>query len=82
MRFGSGEFKEDMGRRLFQGFQQGVEGRLGQHVYFINDVNFVGAVGRHELDVAAQLPDLIDAVVGGPVDFVNVGGVAGGDLQA
>ena len=58
-----------MAGRLFEGFQQGIECRCTEHVNFIDDVNFVCAVGRHVFDIVPQFPNLVDAVVGGTVDF-------------
>ena len=71
-----------MGRRLLQGLQQGVEGLLGEHVHFIDDIDLVLALGRQILDLLPQVPDLVDAPVGGAVDFQDVQGGAVGDLPA
>ena len=59
-------------RRLFQRLQQAVEGRLRQHVHFVDDVD-LGA--RHHRLVARALDDLahvVDAGVGGGVHFDDV----------
>jgi hypothetical protein len=45
--FGGSEKEHHMGRRFLQGFEQGVESGNAQHVDFIDDINFVTAVGRH-----------------------------------
>jgi len=39
-------------------------------------------VGGHVLDVLPQLPDLVHAVVGGAVDFVNIYRIPGRNLAA
>ena len=41
MTFRSGKDKDDMGRRLLQGLQEGIEGFRRQHMRFINDVYLV-----------------------------------------
>ncbi len=37
----SGEHEKHVGRRFLNGFQEGVEGFLGQHVHFVDDVDLV-----------------------------------------
>ena len=39
---------------------------------FINDVDFVFALRRREVDLVAQLPHIINAIVGGRVDLDQV----------
>ena len=39
LRVGGAQDEDHMGRRLFEGLQQGVEGRSRQHVDFVNDVD-------------------------------------------
>jgi len=63
MGFGSGKEKHNVGRGLFQCFQESVKGRNAKHMDFIDDVNFVGAVLRHIFNVFTQIPDLINTVV-------------------
>ncbi len=79
---GGGQDEDRVGRRLLQGLQEGVEGRIGKHVHFIDDVDPVFALGRQVLDLFSQVPDLVDAPVGGAVDFQDVQGGAVGDLLA
>src|SRR5262249_11618246 len=50
----------------------GVEGRLGEHVDFVDDVDLVPRPLRPGGDAIAQLPDLVHAVVAGPVDLLDV----------
>ena len=62
--------------------KQGVEGLLGEHVHFVDDVDLVGALGRQVLDLFPQVPHFVDAPVGGAVDFQDVQGRALGDFDA
>ena len=41
LRIGGGQNELDVLRRFLQGFQQGVETGLGQHVHFIDNINLV-----------------------------------------
>jgi hypothetical protein len=82
LRLGGGEEEFDVGGRLFQRLQQGVEGVDGEHVHFVDDVDLVAAVGGAEADVVADFPHRLDAVVAGAVDLQHVHGIAGGDFQA
>ena len=81
-RLGGGEHELHMRRRFLEGFQQGVEGRSGEHVDFVNDVDFKLGGGGGVFDGVAEIADLFDAVVAGAVDFQNVNGAAFGDLLA
>ena len=80
MRFRGGENENDMGRRLLQGFQQGVEGLVRKHVHFIDDIDFVLVFGGKVFDVLPELPDFVDPAVRGPVDFQHVDGNSIPDL--
>jgi hypothetical protein len=51
-------------------------------VHFIDDVDFIATVGGHVLEIFPQLPDLIDAVVGGAVDLVDIRRAPGRDVLA
>ena len=53
---GGGQDKHCVGRRLLQGLQQGIEGRIGEHVHFIDDVDPVLALGRQVLDLFPDIP--------------------------
>ena len=61
-----------MGGRLFQRFQQGVEGRCGQHVYLVDDVYLImtgtGCVGC----LVPQVADVVHTVVGRGVHLHHV----------
>ncbi len=70
---GGGEYEVHVGGRLFQRLQQRVEGLLGEHVHFVDDVDLVLALAGRVLDALEQVrPDLFDAVVGGAVDLQHV----------
>ena len=49
-------------------------------MHFIDDVNFVFARAGGEFDVLAQGADLVDAAVGGAVNFQDVKAAAAGDF--
>src|SRR5690606_37341506 len=63
VRLGGGKDKDDVGRRLLQDLQEGVEGLVGQHVDFVDDVDFVPAVRRRVVHPVPDLAYLVDAAV-------------------
>ena len=72
-----------VGRRLFERLQQGVEGLLGQHVHFVDDVDLVLALAGRVLDALEQMrPDLFDPVVGRAVDLQHVDAASFRDFPA
>ena len=79
---GGGEDEVHIGRRLFEGLQQCVEGLGGEHVDFVDDVDFVAVALRSIADAVAELADFADATVGGTVDLDDVDGGAALDLRA
>ena len=79
-RFGRREHELHVGGRLFERFEQRVEGLLGEHVDFVNDVNLEARTGRSVFGGFAQLADFVDAAVAGAVDFENVQRAAFRDL--
>ena len=82
MGLGGGKEKLHSAGRLFEGFQEGVEGFLGKHVDFVDDVNFILAAGGGIGDGLIDLPDVVDAAVGSSIDFHNVQGSTLGDVEA
>ena len=76
--------KNEFGVRgwLFEGFQQRVKRRHGEHVHLVNDVDFEGSAAGGILDGITQVPHLIHAVVRGTVDFHHIQVVAGGNFEA
>ncbi len=70
---GGGEDEPDVGRRLLEGLKQGVEGRPGEHVYLVYDVELAAAFGGDVLEVLLELAHTVDLRVGGSVDLDDVG---------
>ena len=66
------KIKITWGGRLLQGLEKGVEGLVGEHVHFIDDVHFVFVLGGKILDVLPELPDFVDPPVGSPVDLQDI----------
>jgi hypothetical protein len=81
-RFGGGEHEFGVGGRFFERFQEGVEGLLGEHVDFVDDVDLEPGGGGGVADGVAQLADFLDTAVAGAVDFDDVEGTAFGDFAA
>src|SRR5262249_50763533 len=82
VRFRCSENEFHMWRRLFERLQQCVERLLGQHVYFVDDVDFVTALRRRVRHVVAQLAHIINAAVARAIDLDYVEAVACGYLLA
>ena len=72
MNFGCSQNEDGMRRRLFECFEERVEGRSGKHVNFIDDVDFVFPLRGREVDFVAQVADIVNGGVGGCVDFDEV----------
>ena len=70
--FGRGENKFYVSGRFFEGFEEGIEGLVGQHVDFVDDVDFEFSSGGGVGDSLAQLFDAVDPAVGGTIDFEHV----------
>ena len=64
--------KDHVRRWLFQGLEQGIEGRLGEHVCFIQHVDFVLSFARPEAHLLADIADLVDAPIAGGIDLDQV----------
>ena len=69
-------------RRLLQRLQQGIEGRVGNLVRFVEDVNLVAVARRAIACGVAQFANLIDAAIGRRVDLDHIDRVAGANLGA
>ena len=80
--FGRGEHEHHMLRRLLKHLQQRIEGLVGQHVNFVDDVDLVGAFGGRKAHPFPDFPDLVDAPVGRAVDLDDVHGGTLGDAPA
>ena len=67
-------------RRLFERFQQRVEGFLREHMHFVDDVDLELAARRSVPDRVPKFAHFVDAAVAGAVDFQYVERTALGDL--
>ena len=65
-----------MCRRFLQGFQKGIECGLAEHVDLVHDVDAVPADLRRDVDLVDQELDVVDAVVGGGIEFMDAVGAA------
>ena len=79
---GGGQDENDVGRRLLQGLQQGVEGRRGEHMHLVDDVHFVAAGAGGVGSLVPQVADVVHAVVGGGVHLHHVQNAAVVDAAA
>jgi len=75
------EDEDDVSGRLFKRFEQSVERRVGEHVHFIDDIDPIPTAEGHEFDVLSNLPHVVHAGVGRPVNLHDVGGTSLGDLE-
>ena len=82
MRVGGRQNKFHMLGRLFQRFQHGVESRFGQHVHFVDDIDFVLTGRRRILGVFQHLADVVDTGIGGGIDFQQIDKTAAVDFAA
>ena len=64
--------EDDVCRRLFQRFQESVEGCCRQHVYLVDDKHLVTAYLRWDARLVHQRLDVVNRVVGGSVQLKNV----------
>ncbi len=69
---GGGEDELGVGRRLLQGLQQGVEGRRGQHVHFVDDIDLVARLGGGVAHPVEQLAHLVDLAAAGGVELQHI----------
>ena len=69
---GGGEDKYGVRRRLLKGLEKRVEGARGEHVHLIDDEHLVAAHLRRRLYLLDKRADVVDRVVGGGVDLVDV----------
>ena len=69
---GRREDEHHLGRGFFKRFQQSVEGMLGEHMHFIDDIDLVAATCGGIANFFTQVADLINPTVRGPIDLQNV----------
>jgi hypothetical protein len=81
-RASGGEDEDDAFGRLFECLQKGVGCFVGELVSFIENHDFVAARRRRVANHFAELANLINAAIGGGVDFENVERSAGGNFAA
>ena len=72
VRLGRREDKNRMRRRLFERFEKGVRAFFGEHVRFVDDVDFHPHRCRRELYRFAQGADLVDSAIARRVDLQDV----------
>ncbi len=72
LRVGGGQDELDVGRRLFQGFQQRVEGMAGEHVHFVDQVDLEASAAWRVLHVVEQFAGVLDLGAARGVDLDQV----------
>ena len=66
-------------RRFLQRFQQRIECRCREHMYLVDDINFITAFCRRIFNFADQLPHLFNTAVGRRINFDHIHRIAGCD---
>jgi hypothetical protein len=61
-----------MGRRFLQRLEKSIEGLLGEHVDFVNDIHLRAPSGRSVEDVLSKRTDLINPAITGPVNLDDI----------
>ena len=79
---GGGHHEDDVVGRFLERFEESIEGGVGDLVRLVEDVDFVLVARGAVSGGVAEFADLVDAAVGGGVDFDDIDGVAGADLGA
>ena len=74
MGFGGSKNEFHVSRRLFKGLEEGIEGREGQHMDFVDNVNAILARRGHIFDISPEFSDFIDAAIGCAVDLLYIHG--------
>ena len=66
--------KEELHRRrwLFKRFEEGVKGLFCEHVHFVDDVDFIISRRGSIAHRFVQLTNIINAAIGGAVDFNHI----------
>ena len=80
--FGGGEDEFDVGGGFLQRLQKRVEGRSGQHMHFVDDVDLEARAGRPVVDRIDDLADVADPGARGCVHLHHVDVAAFGDGDA
>ena len=69
VRLGGGKDKFHMLRRFFKRLQERIESLFGEHVDFVDDVDFEASSAGTHGDVLPQLADFVDTAIASSVDF-------------
>ena len=72
LRVSGGQQEHGVRRRLLEGFQQGIEAVVRQHVHLVDQINFVTGVRRRVLHVLQQLTGVLHFCLGGRIDFNQI----------
>ena len=80
--FRGGEDELHMLGRFLQRLQQGIEGSGGQHVHFVDDIDFEAGRGRAIAHAVDDLADVVDAGAAGGIHLHNVHMAVFGDGAA
>ena len=70
--FSRGQHKLGVRGWLFQRLQQRVKCRGGEHVHFVDDVNLEAALAGREIDLVAQIANVVDACVRSGINLDQV----------
>ena len=82
LRLGRRENKLHMLGRLFQRLQKRIKRRRRQHMHFVDEINFVTALGRSISNVLPQLAHVFHTVIARAIDLDHVETVACRNLPA
>lgn len=82
LRIGRRQDELDVGRRLFKGFQQRIEGMAGEHVHFVDQVDLEAPAARRVLHVIEQFAGVFDLGPARGVDLDQVDEATFIDLAA
>ena len=82
LRIGGRQDELDVGRRLFEGFEQRIERVTGEHVHFVDQVDLEAPTARRVLHVIEQLTGVFDLGAAGGVDLDQVNKPAFVDFAA
>ena len=69
--FGGRQNEDGVCGRLLEGLEEGIEGRLGEHVDLIDDVHAVLPDGRGYLYLVEEGLDIVDTVIGCRIQFMD-----------
>ncbi len=72
LNFRRGKDEFDVGGGLFEGFEKGVEGFGGEHVHFVDDIDFEFSTGGGVGNAFPKFLDAFNAPIGGAVDLQDV----------